>query len=314
MNYAVTGGAGFIGSNITERLVKEGNKVKVIDNFLTGKRENLSGFINDVDLQEGDIRDFEFLVKAFNGVEVVFHEAALPSVPRSVKDPILTNEININGTLNVLNAALKAGVKRVVYAASSSAYGETVELPKHEQMKTNPLSPYAVQKLTGEYYCSVFARLYDIETVCLRYFNVFGRRQDPASQYAAVIPRFITSIMKDQRPVIFGDGTQTRDFTYVDNVVEGNILAATVPGVSGMLFNCACGEQTVLNNVVAQINDYFGKSIVPVYESSRPGDILHSHASNTLIKEKLGFKPLFYFKDGLNLAIESYLEAEKKKQ
>ena len=306
MVFAVTGGAGFIGSNITETLLAKGHEVRVIDNFFTGKRENLATFLSDITLCEGDIRDADFLAKAFKGVEIVFHEAALPSVPRSVADPILSNDININGTLNVLQMALKAGVKRVVFAGSSAAYGDSIELPKHEKLHNNPLSPYAVQKIAGEHYFKVFASLYDIETVVLRYFNVFGRRQDPTSAYAAAIPKFITSIYNDERPVIFGDGTQSRDFTYIDNVVLGNILAATTPGISGMLFNCACGEQIILNDVIKLINEYFGKNVEPIYEPVRAGDILHSHANVDLIKEKLGFKPVYLFREGLHEAIKSY--------
>lgn len=308
MKCAITGGAGFIGSNIAETLLREGHEVRVIDNFLTGNRENIAPFFPHLQLFEGDIRDLAFLKKAFDGVEVVFHEAALPSVPRSVEDPILTHDININGTINVLEAALRSGVRRVVYAGSSSAYGDTIELPKHEAMVTNPLSPYAVQKLTGEYYCKVFASLYDIETVVLRYFNVFGKRQDPNSQYAAAIPRFVLSIANDEAPTIYGDGTQTRDFTYIDNVVLGNLLAATTPGISGMLFNCACGEQIVLNDVITWINEYFGKNVAPLYVPERAGDIKHSHASIALIQEKLGFTPKYLFKEGLYKTIDSYIK------
>ena len=308
MKCAVTGGAGFIGSNIAETLLSLGHEVKIVDNFLTGRKENIDSFRSHVEVCEGDIRDADFLSKAFKNVELVYHEAALPSVPRSVEDPILTNDININGTLNVLQTALKSGVSRVVYAGSSSAYGDTVELPKHEGMKPNPLSPYAIQKLTGEYYCKVFSSLYDIETVVLRYFNVFGKRQDPKSNYAAAIPRFIYSIKDGISPVIFGDGTQTRDFTFIENVVEANILAGTTTGISGMLFNCACGEQIVLNDVIKWINEFFGKSVVPTYVPERQGDIKHSLASIDLIKAKLGFEPKVFFKDGLFKAIQSYLD------
>ena len=219
LNFLVTGGAGFIGSNIVEELLKRGYKVRVLDNFSTGKRENLKQFNKDIELIEGDIRSYHIVQQAVKGIDVILHQAALPSVPRSIKDPITSNEVNVVGTLNILEAAKDAGVKRVVYASSSSVYGDNPELPKHEKMMPNPLSPYAVSKLAGEKYCNVYSRLYGIETVGLRYFNVFGPKQDPNSQYSAVIPLFIKAIMNDKQPIIFGDGTQSRDFTHVANVV-----------------------------------------------------------------------------------------------
>ena len=255
IKFLVTGGAGFIGSNIVEDLLKRGYSTRVLDNFSTGKRENLKPFEKDIELIEGDIRSFHIVAEAVKGVDIILHQAALPSVPRSIKDPITSNEVNVVGTLNILEAAREHKVKRVVYASSSSVYGDNPELPKHEGMLPNPLSPYAVSKLAGEKYCSVFSRLYGIETVVLRYFNVFGPRQDPNSQYSAVIPLFVKAIMSDKQPTIFGDGTQSRDFTYVANVVEANILAATKDIESGLVMNCACHEQITLNELVLQINN-----------------------------------------------------------
>ena len=250
MKYLVTGGAGFIGSNIVEELLKRGEEVRVLDNFSTGKRENLKGFGKDVELIEGDIRSYHIVKQAVAGIDVVLHQAALPSVPRSINDPITSNEVNVGGTLNMLDASKEAGVKRFVFASSSSIYGDTPELPKHEGMTPNPLSPYAVSKLAGEKYCRVFAQVYGLHTVALRYFNVFGPRQDPNSQYSAVIPKFIKMISNDERPSIYGDGSQTRDFTYVENVVEANILAATKECDSGLVMNAACHDQIELNYLV----------------------------------------------------------------
>lgn len=306
MKFLVTGGAGFIGSNIVEELLKRGYSVRVLDNFATGKRENLKEFNNDVELIEGDIRSFHIVQQAVKGIDVILHQAALPSVPRSIKDPITSNEVNVVGTLNILEAAKDAGVKRVVYASSSSVYGDNPELPKHEAMMPNPLSPYAVSKLAGEKYCSVYSRLYGIETVALRYFNVFGPRQDPNSQYSAVIPLFINAMMKDKSPTIFGDGTQSRDFTYVANVVEGNILAATKEIESGHAMNCACHGQITLNELINELNKLLGKNIKPVYANPRPGDIKHSFADINLIEKKLDFKPLVKFTDGLKITAKSY--------
>ena len=231
-SYLITGGAGFIGSSIARALLARGEKVRIVDNFFSGKRENLADVAGDIELIEGDIRDQATMARASAGVEVVFHEAAIPSVPRSLADPISSNDVNITGTLNVLHEAKKAGVRRVVYAASSSAYGDTPTLPKIETMRPSPLSPYAVGKLAGEHYCQVFAGAYGLETVCLRYFNVFGARQDPKSEYAAVIPRFITAALAGQGVTIYGDGTQSRDFCYIDNTVEANIAASTAPASS----------------------------------------------------------------------------------
>ena len=305
MHALVTGGAGFIGSNIVEALVKGGHRVRVLDNLSTGNRENLSG-AGEVDLVEGDIRSFHTVREAFEGIDVVFHEAALPSVPRSVRDPITSNAVNVDGTLNILYAAKEAGVTRVVYASSSSVYGDTPELPKHEGMTPNPQSPYAVSKLAAEQYCRVFASLYGLETVALRYFNVFGPRQDPASQYSAVIPKFIKAMLGGRQPVIFGDGEQTRDFTYVSNVVDANLRAAGAACRKGLAMNCACHDRISLNQLVAEINGILGTSLTPLYEKPRPGDIKHSFAAIDLATREIGYAPSVDFKAGLRKTVQWY--------
>ena len=233
----------------------------MLDNFSTGKRENLSQYMDTIELIEGDIRSYHIVAEAVDGIDIILHQAALPSVPRSIKDPITSDEVNVGGTLNILEAARDAKIKRIVYASSSSIYGDSVELPKHEDMTPNPLSPYTVSKLAAENYCRVFSRIFNLETVCLRYFNVFGPRQDPNSQYSAVIPKFIQAMLNDKAPVIFGDGTQTRDFTYVANVAEANLLAATAECDSGIVLNCACNERTELNRLVFELNELLGKDI-----------------------------------------------------
>ena len=303
--FLVTGGAGFIGSNIVEELLHRGESVRVLDNFSTGKRENLIPYLNDIELIEGDIRSYHIVHDAVEGIDVVLHQAALPSVPRSVKDPITSNEVNVVGTLNILMAARDAEVQRLVYASSSSVYGDNPELPKHEGMPPNPLSPYAVSKLAGEKYCGVFSQLYGLETVCLRYFNVFGSRQDPTSQYSAVIPKFITAMMADRRPVIYGDGEQSRDFTYVANVVEANLLAATAQCETPLTINCASQGQITLNDLVARINKIMGKNVDPLYEKPRAGDIKHSFASIQLAVEKIRYSPKVSFDEGLERTIKS---------
>lgn len=298
-HYVVTGGAGFIGSNLVRRLLREADRVTVIDNLSTGHIGNLTDVFEDMRFVEGDIRDLDLLKSEFQGVDVVFHEAALPSVPRSITDPISSNSSNIDGTLNVLVAAKDCGVRRVVLAASSSAYGDTEVLPKQEEMAPNPLSPYAVTKYVGEVYAKVFANLYDIETVSLRYFNVFGPYQDPNSQYAAVIPKFVTLMCDGKRPVIYGDGEQSRDFTYVDNVVEANLLAAKAPNVSGEVFNVGGGKSHTLNELVRLLNELLSTSFEPEYVSPRPGDVRHSMASIDKARRLLGYSPSVAFEKGL---------------
>lgn len=306
MKFLVTGGAGFIGSNIVEELLKRGYSVRILDNFSTGKRENIKEFEKDIELIEGDIRSYHTVQKAVKGIDIILHQAALPSVPRSINDPITTNEVNVGGTLNILDAAKDAGVKRLVFASSSSIYGDNPELPKHEEMIPKPLSPYAVSKLTGEYYLQVFNKLYGLETIALRYFNVFGPKQDPNSQYSAVIPKFIKAISNNERPVIYGDGTQSRDFTYVLNVVEANIFAATVKINIPLIANCAAHAQISLNELVRKINEIKERNIKPIYSEFRPGDIKHSFASIRLIEEKLKWQPKYSFDDGLLLTINKY--------
>lgn len=306
MKFLVTGGAGFIGSNIASELLEKGYSVRILDNFSSGKRENLKGMENDIELIEGDIRSYHIVQDSLKDIDIVLHQAALPSVPRSIKDPITTNDVNINGTLNILEAAVNLKVKRVVYASSSSVYGDNPVLPKVETMIPNPLSPYAVSKLTGEKYCNVFSRIYGLETVCLRYFNVFGPRQDPASQYSAVIPKFIKAINQNKQPVIYGDGEQSRDFTYISNVVQANILAATADCESGITVNCAVSGQITLNELIREMNKLMDKDIKPVYEGPRAGDIKHSYADINLAEKTLGYKPVVSFQEGLKKTIESY--------
>jgi UDP-glucose 4-epimerase len=307
----ITGGAGFIGSNIAQRLLEMGVRIRVLDNLSTGREENLVDIVDDVDLIVGDVRDPDTLDKAMAGTEVVFHEAALPSVPRSVADPLGSHDAGATGTLQVLLAARRADVTRVVFASSSSVYGDTPELPKHEGMIPNPLSPYAVSKITGEYYCKVFARLYGLETVAFRYFNVFGPRQDPTSEYAAVIPKFIRLMARGERPLIHGDGLQSRDFTYVSNVVEGNIRAAMAPDVAGEVFNLACGERFTLLELVSEINTIFSTSVEPILGEARPGDIKHSLADISRARSKLGFEPVTRFSDGLRTTAEWFLDTDR---
>ncbi len=308
MNVLVTGGAGFIGSNIVAGLLEDGFNVRVLDNLVTGRRDNLSGLKGKVDFVLGDVRDLKVVRKAVSGVDFVLHQAALPSVPRSISDPVLTNECNVSGTVNVLFAAKEAGVKRVVYAGSSSAYGDTPTLPKREDMTPMPLSPYAVSKLAGEYYCSVFSGVYGLETTTLRYFNVFGPRQDPSSQYAAVIPKFIKMISAGKRPTIYGDGTQTRDFTYVKNVVDANILAIKAKKTSGEVVNIACGERITLTGLASKLADVMGSNLKPEYVSELPGDIKHSLADISKAKKLLGYKPSVSFEEGLEVTVKWFLK------
>jgi len=306
--FLVTGGAGFIGSNIAAKLVLQGCFVRVIDNLLTGKKSNLSSIIDRIEFVEADMGDEKIARKIMKDIDVVLHQGALPSVPRSIDDPAETHRHCLDATFTLLLAARDAGVKRFVYASSSSAYGDTPTLPKVETMPPRPLSPYAVGKLAGEYYCSVFYEVFGLETISLRYFNVFGPHQDPTSQYAAAIPAFVTAILKDKPPTVFGDGLQTRDFTYVDNIVEANLLAAKAEHTAGQLLNIACGQAVTVNETIDVINELLGKNIEPLYTDPRPGDIKHSLADITLAEKLLGFKPTIPFKQGLQKAITWYRE------
>ena len=306
--YLVTGGAGFIGSHIVERLVRDGQEVRVLDDFSSGKRENIAPFASKIDLVEGDLRKTVDCARACEGVEIIFHEAAVPSVPRSVDDPQTSHEVNIDGTFNLLMAARDAKVRRVVYAASSSAYGDQPELPKRETALPSPLSPYALNKLVGEYYLSVFYKCFGLEAIALRYFNVFGSRQDPTSAYAAAIPAFVSAILKDEAPTVYGDGEQTRDFTYIDNIVHANMLAASVPKAEGYVMNVACAERVSVNQIIGEINKLLGKDVEPRYVDTRPGDVKHSLADITLAGELIGFEPVIMFDEGLRRAIDWYKE------
>lgn len=306
--FLVTGGAGFIGSHIATALVSRGDKVRVLDNLLTGKRENLAHLGDSVEFVEGSIVDPAIVASAVKGVDTVFHEAAIPSVPRSIVEPVPSHEANINGTFNVLLASHEAGVRRVVFAASSSAYGDTETLPKIEDMVPNPLSPYAAQKLMGEYYCKVFTRVYGLETVALRYFNVFGPRQDPTSQYSGVISKFVTSLLAGTTPVIFGDGEQSRDFTYVDNVVDCNLRAADSEIASGQVINVGVGERITLNGLLDNLQRIIGTSIKPEYRETRAGDVKHSLASIEAAGKYLGYKPSVSLAAGLEKTVEWYRE------
>ena len=301
----VTGGAGFIGSNLADELIRQGARVNIIDNFMTGFRENLEEIKGDFDFIEGDINDDAAVAKALDGVEVVFHEAALPSVPRSVEDPAETHRVCVNGTFNMLLKARDAGVRRFIYAASSSAYGDQPTLPKVESMRAEPLSPYAVAKLTGELYCRAFNNVYGLETMSLRYFNVFGPRQNPASMYSGVISRFIDALMTGQAPVIFGDGEHSRDFTYVANVVDANIRAAqSVAGV-GETINVANGDRITLNKLLEVLKDITGKTgAVADYRPARTGDVKDSQADNRRAIECLGYTELVGLEEGLRNTIE----------
>jgi nucleoside-diphosphate-sugar epimerase len=302
----VTGGGGFIGSNLVERLVRDGHRVRVLDNFATGRRENLSPVLEDVELIEGDIQSYERVHTAVRGCELVLHQAALPSVPRSIQDPLTSNASNVTGTLNVLLAARDEGVRRVVFASSSSVYGANRELPKREQMAAFPIAPYGVAKLAAENYCRAFHQVYGLETVALRYFNVFGPRQDPLSEYAAVIPRFITAFLERERPVVYGDGEQSRDFSYIDNVVEANLLACDSEGVGGLTFNVACGERITLNRLLDELREMTGSSIEAEYQPARPGDVPHSLADVSSAREHLSYEPLVGFREGLSRTFDYF--------
>jgi len=316
--YLVTGGAGFIGSNIVEELLRRNQKVRILDNFSTGKRENIARVkeifenenrnnLDKLDVVEGDIRSYHIVREAIEGVDFILHQAALPSVPRSVKDPLTSNEVNVVGTLNILNAAKETKVKRIVYASSSSVYGDLEVLPKTEDMLPKPLSPYAVSKLAGEKYCQVFTSLYGLETIVLRYFNVFGPRQDPNSQYSAVIPKFIKMIKDGKPPTVFGDGEQSRDFTYVRNVVEANLLACkkNTEDLSGEVFNAAFGKRITINELVNSINNILETEIQPNYADPRAGDVKHSLSNIGKIRQLLDYEPEIDFNEGLKRVINS---------
>jgi UDP-glucose 4-epimerase len=304
--YLVTGGAGFIGSHIAAALVKRGDKVRVLDSLITGNRQNLAVLSKSVEFIEGDLVNPADVARAVQGVEVIFHEAALASVPRSVAAPLDTNAACVTGTVTLLDVARKNGVRRVVYGGSSSAYGDQPTPAKHERLLPAPLSPYAAAKLAGEYYCQAFTATYGLETVTIRYFNVFGPRQDPKSQYAAVIPKFITEILTGERPTIFGDGKQSRDFTYIDNIVHGNLLAADAPEAVGQTINVACGQSYDLLQVLTGINKMLGTDIKPNFEPARAGDVRESLADITLARKLLKYEPIIDFDEGLRRTVDYY--------
>ena len=313
--YLVTGSAGFIGRSIAAALLERGDDVRGVDNFATGKRENLIG-LEGMEFVEGDLANLDVCREVCAGVEVVFHEAALPSVPRSVIDPIASNVACVDATVNLLWAAKEAGVRRVVYAASSSAYGDTPTLPKHEAMLPNPISPYAVAKLTGEYYMRSFARVYGLETVALRYFNVFGPYQDPTSQYSGVLAVFCRKMLAGEQPTIYGDGETSRDFTFIENTVEGNLLAAVAPAekVTGKVMNVATGVRITLNEVVEALREITGYSGPVAYAPERAGDIRHSLADIALAEELLGYRPSVDFREGLERTVEWYRMTDSREQ
>jgi nucleoside-diphosphate-sugar epimerase len=304
IDFLITGGAGFIGSNLAIGLLERGNTVRVLDNFSTGKIENLGSVMDDVEVVEGDVRDLWTVLRAVRGVEFVIHLAALPSVQRSVRNPLTSNEVNVNGTLHVLEAARLSEVHRVIFASSSSVYGDGGGGRKVETQPPRPLSPYAISKLAAEEYCRNFHRLYGLETVALRYFNVFGPRQDPSSEYAAVIPRFVAAALNGCAPTVYGDGEQTRDFTFIENVVDAIILACRAPDAAGEVFNVACGEQHSLNELLREIEKISGVQLNPEYVDPRPGDIRHSLADITKAKSTLGYAATVPFREGLRRTYE----------
>lgn len=308
MKFLVTGGAGFIGSHIVDALVKSGDRVSVLDDLSSGRRENLEGVLSKIEFIEGDIRDKALAAKAMDGVDYVLHQAALRSVPKSLGNPGLYNDVNINGTLNILNAAKKVKVRRVIFASSSSVYGETDNLPQKEDMYPLLISPYALTKLSGEYYCRIFSEIYGLETASLRYFNVFGQRQSLENEYAVVIPKFITCVLKDEQPPVHGDGKQTRDFTYVENVVQANIKAATAPGIKCEVLNIACGKAYSVLDIVKYVNNILKKDIKPKFTSERPGDVKHTLADISKARKLIKFKPEIGFEEGLIKTIEYFSE------
>jgi nucleoside-diphosphate-sugar epimerase len=304
-HFLVTGGAGFIGSHLAEELVRRGHRVRVVDSLITGKRANIE-HISAVEFVEGDLADPEVARRAVDGCEFVLHQAAIPSVPRSVKDPITTNRANVDATVNVLVASRDAGVKRLVFAGSSSVYGDAATLPKHEEMTPNPLSPYALQKLVGEQYLQMFTRLYGLETVTIRYFNVFGPRQDPSSPYSGVISVFASSLLQNRSPNIYGDGGQTRDFTYVANVVDGVLRACEAPKAGGEVINVATGGRISLNDLFEEMKRIVGASVAPTYAPPRQGDVRDSQADIRKAKALLGYEPVVPFDEGLKRTIDWY--------
>jgi UDP-glucose 4-epimerase len=310
--FLVTGGAGFIGSHLAAALVARGDSVRVLDNLSTGHRKNLAKLEDKIDFVRGDLVDRVAVDKALEGVEVVFHQAALASVPRSVVAPLDTNASCVTGTVNLLDAARYCGVRRVVYAGSSSAYGDQPTHAKHEGLVPAPVSPYAAAKMAGELYCQAFTATYGLETVTLRYFNVFGPRQDPQSQYAAVIPKFITEILAGKRPTIFGDGLQSRDFTYIDNIVHGNLLAADAPAAVGQTINVACGQQNTLLELLAVINHALGTKVEPIFAPVRAGDVRDSLADIALARKLLKYEPIVGFEEGLRRTVEYYRQLATK--
>jgi nucleoside-diphosphate-sugar epimerase len=310
----VTGGAGFIGGHIVERLLLEGWEVRVLDDFSTGRAENLESVASQIELLKGDIRDVALVTRAVEGMEVVFHEAAVPSVPRSVEEPVRTNDVNVNGTLNVLEQARQAGVRRVVYAASSSAYGDTPTLPKIESMPANPMSPYALQKYVGEVYCRLYANLYGLETVALRYFNIYGPRQNPDSEYAAVIPRFLRACLQGESPHIYGDGEQTRDFTFVGDAVQANLLAADAKRASGHVMNVGGGARTSLNLLLETIRQITGTKLPAIHEPARAGDVRDSLAALDRAGDLLGYVPGTSLRQGLERILESVRPAGSRSE
>ncbi len=309
--YLITGIAGFIGSSLAEALLKRGKTVRGIDNFVTGRRENLAPFLKQIDFHEADLRDPDAMLRACEGVDIIFHEGALPSVPRSVKDPVPSHECNINGTFNLLHAAKAGGVKRVVYAASSSAYGNQPEMPRRETMVPMPISPYAVQKLTGELYMKSYWQVYGLETVCLRYFNIFGPRQVPDSPYSGVMAKFILQMMRGEQPTIFGTGDQGRDFTYIDNAVSANLLAALAPAdrVAGRVFNVACGERHTLKETFAVLAELLDFKQTVLFGPERNGDVRDSLADVSAAREAFGYEPMVGFEEGLRRTVAWYREA-----
>lgn len=308
IDFLVTGGAGFIGSHLVHGLVERGHRVRVLDDFSSGKRANLEGVGTRIELIEGTMVDAATCRKSCEGVRFVLHQGAVPSVPKSIEDPVTSHRANVDGTFNMLLAARDTGVKRFIYAASSSAYGDSAKLPKVETILADPMSPYGAQKLMGEHYCRVFYLCYGLETLSIRYFNVFGPRQDPTSQYAAAIPAFVSAILRDEPPTVYGDGEQSRDFTYIDNVVEANLLAAKAPKTQGEAINVACGERVTVNQIIARINELLGKHVRPNYVDPRPGDIKHSWADISLAERLIGYRPVVTFDEGLRRAIEWYKE------